>query len=396
MLEDIVIVALSRTHRKYAQKIAECANQVGNIINKMNPRRFSAGEYCPKFHTKGKHVYLIGTQGPFQSPQEFPTRAAFAADAAKRQGAQCVTLVAPDLPFSRQDRGPEEDPKMEGESFTAEVQAKIFRDGGIDRILSMHPHSQKIYRIYENVYQKPGKEVVYGITPAFILAHYLKSTKSSLKEKSEKDLVFVAVDKGSEEFVRSVRDWMNMCDAEQLIFEKVRKIKNKADAVEVEVSNRTTVHSLEGKSVLVPDDIWDTCGTIRSICNWINIAHPELAHTLGKPREICLYATHPVFGPQHLATQRELAKVNAKEYICTNSRPYIVDEQDDEFEEYSTVLCVEKLFADAILHCCEKNIHPDDRYARTNEQIKDKIGKLYTIARSERHFLEAKETKKEE
>lgn len=396
MLEDIVIVALSRTHRKYAQKIAEYAGQVGNIINKMNPRRFSAGEYCPKFHVKGKNVYVIGTQGPFQSPQEFPTRVAFAADAAKRQGAQCVTLLAPDLPFSRQDRGPEEDPKMEGESFTAEVQAKIFREGGVDRIVSMHLHSQKLYEIYEKVYQKPGKEIVYGITPDFILANYLTSQKSSLKDKEAKDLVFVAVDKGSEKFVHSVRAWMNVPDSEQLIFDKVRRVKNKADAVEVDVSKRTTVSSLEGKTVIVPDDIWDTCGTIRSICNWINIAHPELAHTLGKPREIYLYATHPVFGPQHLVTQRELAKVNAKEYICTNSRPYIVDEQDDEFEEYSTILCMEKLFADAILNCCEKNIHPDERYSKTNEQIKDKIGRLYTIIRSERHFLEAKKREKEE
>ena len=80
----------------------------------------------------------------------------------------------------------------------------------------------------------------------------------------------------------------------------------------------------------------------------------------------------------------------AIEYITTNTRPYIQDGQNYRFKERCTVLRVASLFADAILNCCEKEVHPDEYYkfkssAEVSRAVEQKS--LYNIKRSSRHLM---------
>ena len=392
MLDDIVIATVSRTHRKFPQTIAETAGQREDVLSIMMPQKFSSNEFCPKYNVdvKGKRVYLIATQGPFQNPQEMSMRIALAASAAKEHDAKHVTVIATDLPFSRQDRGNKDDPKMKGQPCSAEVQAKIFYNCGVDRVLTIHLHSKKLYDIYSKVYGKDGRDVLYGLTPDFLIAHYLKFKSGLNMDPEGKDLVFVAIDKGIEQFITKVKDMMGVPGAGLMTFEKIRKTPNKSDSVSVEGIKNYNITTLENKKILILDDIWDTCGTMESFCNWLKYIYPKQSGSLGQPKEFYMYATHPVFaGNAYMEKQRVLAEIGAKEYICTNTRPYIAYENDYLFEEKATILCIEKLLGNAIINCCEKNKHPDDYYKiKSVDELQKKGDKLYSIRRSERHPLE--------
>ncbi len=378
---DGIIATISRTHKDMAQKIAECAGQLEDLTNIMKTEPFSGGEYCPKFivPVQNKKVYLIATQGPFQNPQDITTRIALASSAAKENGASHVTAIITDLPFSRQDRGPNEDPRMAGQPHSTKVQARIFAANGVDRIVTMHLHSKKnIYNAYEEVYQRPAKDVVYDITPDFIAADYLLNHSSLTINDCGKELLFICVDAGSVPFVTDVMKLTDTPKAGLLVFSKKRKTPNKKDEISIETVFSHNDTSVKGKKVIILEDIIDTGGTIATICDWLNNK---------KPSEIYLYFTHAIFaGQAYLSKQIDLLKTGAKEIVCTNTRPYIAELHDYEFKKLTTVLLMEQIFGDAIVRCCEQNKHPDLTYTELSD-----VKKLYGIKRSEIHFLEKKE-----
>jgi len=133
------------------------------------------------------------------------------------------TAVFPELPFARQDRTQEElenDPKLSKEAISAVAVANGLYANGVDRILTMHMHSLKLYDMFENIYQRPGKDVIYDISPHPILAHYLM-TKSSLDlSDGGANIGFVSPDKNAQRLVDDVMQLMPLPNAIHIKFDK--------------------------------------------------------------------------------------------------------------------------------------------------------------------------------
>jgi len=381
--KNFEVVAVSQTHASFVQKIRECLGLPDYVDNILSPRSYAGGEFYPTFRKDitGKNIYIVCTQGPFQDPLDMIGRTAYVADAAKRAGANKITVVFTDLPFGRQDRGPEEDDKMKGQPNSTEVVAKIMKTNSVDRILTLHMHSEKIYGIYEKVYCKPGKEIVYNISPYFLLGHYLLNDPNLEIINKGENIVFMSSDAGVKKFVVQLRKIMGLDNSGILYCKKARKVPNKPDAVVIDIEDKFNFDKLDGKTVIVPDDIVDTGGTQLRACGWINIVHPELNHFLGKPKDVIIYATHAVFaGEMHDDVQETLIKTGAKEIILTNSRPYITHHTIYEFRKYVSIIRTARLFANAIVQCCEKDRHPDDYYKYDSvEELNKDVSRMYNV-----------------
>ena len=148
-IDNIVLAAISSTHIDTSTKIAERCLGVQDINLShqfMDPRKFSGGEFCPRFTADitGKSVYILLIPSPYKTPEELVQRACITAVAAKENNAHKVVLVATDLPHARQDRGPAEDEIIKGEPTTIRWNARQFHAAGIDRVITMHEHSPRI------------------------------------------------------------------------------------------------------------------------------------------------------------------------------------------------------------------------------------------------------------
>ena len=396
----------------FAQKIADrlygtTKTPEGDTISKVDienmimiPDKFRSGEFNPFFKTEedrnlsGKHVYLIMVQGPYNDPNSMVFRAVTAATAAKENGAERVIVVATDHPFDRAERGPIEDKKMRGKGATAKAVARTFHANSIDQILTMHMHTPVIEKIYQDAYGiNDGRKVLLNISPHFILAHYLR-TRSPLteliNEMEGENLVIIAADKGSEIFVDKVYFALGFPKISRVYFDKARKIANNTDAVDIKI-NRVSDNftSLQGKIVLFADDKIDSGGTYIQTTRWVTGEQKEVPHNMGTPSALIAYATHAVFGGMGFQTvAKNLANTITREFIVSNTRPYVCDRTHHKFKTKSTILRMAGIFADAILNCCETGIHPDDHYKFASFSDMDaKIGDKYSIERSSTHFM---------
>jgi phosphoribosylpyrophosphate synthetase len=403
MLDDVVIATMSKTHSEFAQQLARFAGQTVGIEETIGPDKFTSGEFRPKFRTSvnKKRVRLVVPQSQYKYATDMIKRVEITAYSCKERGADEVTAVFTELPFARQDRTQKEienDPKMEEEAVSMVAIANGLHANGVDRVLTMHLHSQKIYDIFEKAYDKPGREVLFDISPAPIVAHYIM-TKSSLDlSDGGAKLGIVSPDKGAQKFVNDIMRLLPLPNAVHVKFDKARKVPNKPGAVTIDILNMDELKEkgfcFDNKYLCLFDDIVDTGSTKMATADWIYVANKELDHGLGTPLGIFDYFTHAVMGGQgYLDVQKNLVeKMRAIEFVTTNTHPFITDlsNQDHVFKQQSTILRVAALFGDAIINCCEKNIHPEDYYKYNSFiELNKKMDEnpLYLIKRSDTHFL---------
>lgn len=403
--DKFVIATVSKTHSEFAQQVARFAGQTVGIEEIIGPEKFSGGEFRPVFRTPigGKNIYLVVPQSQYKSPMDMVTRVALTAYSCKQRGSGKVTAVFSELPFARQDRTQEEiekNPKMKEEGTSAEALFNTLHANGIDRILTMHMHSNKLYDICEKVYHIPGRDVIFNISPHPAVAHYLMNKSSLDFAEQGARLAFISPDVGAEAFVNLVMGLMPIPNAVHVEFDKARKIPNKPGAVDIKIRNmeflRERDFRFEGRYLIIIDDIIDTASTLMATADWINVLHSEYDHGLGKPRGIIIYATHAVMaGTGYLGIQKEMMRrIQPMEIITTNTRQFITDpsNQDYLFNQVNTTLRIASFFGDGIVNCCEKNMHPDNHYKfdsfiDLNRRMEE--NPLYKIKRSDRHFLES-------
>jgi len=401
---QFLIATISKTHSEFAQQVGRFAGQSVGIEEIIGPEKFSGGEFRPVFRTevKGKNVYLVVPQSQYKSPMDMTARVALTAYSCKQRESGQVIAVFSELPFARQDRTQKEiekEEKLKQEGTCAEALLNTLHANGVDRILTMHMHSNKLYDICEKIYQRPGNEVLFNISPHPVVAHYLMNKSSLDFSEDGAKLAFISPDAGADKFVDRVMSLIPIPKATHVKFEKARKIPNKPGAVKIEIRNLdylTNINfSFENKYLIIMDDIIDTASTLMATVDWINVVHSEFDHKLGKPKGIIIYGTHAVMaGTGYLGVQAEIIRrIEPVEIITTNTRQFITDPSDQNylFNRVNTTLRVASFFGDAIVNCCEKNVHPDDYYKfdsffDLNRKMEE--SPLYKIKRSESHFLE--------
>jgi ribose-phosphate pyrophosphokinase len=153
-------------------------------------------------------------------------------DALKRASAGRITAVIPYYGYARQDRKAKaRDP------ITAKLVADLITSAGADRVLTMDLHAAQI----QGYFNIPVDHLI-GVP---ILAQYFKGLDL-------KDLVVVSPDLGS---VTRARNFANLLDAPIAIIDKRRPKANVSEVMNI-------IGDIEGKNVILVDDMIDTAGTI--------------------------------------------------------------------------------------------------------------------------------------
>ncbi len=212
-----------------AKKIAD---NIGSSLGALELKKFSDGEIWVKFkeNIRGRDVYLVqSTHNPAENLMEL----LIMIDAAKRSSVSSVTAVIPYFGYARQDR--KDQPRV---AITAKLIANLISVAGADRVIAMDLHAAQI----QGFFDIPSDHLY--ASPVFI---------DLWKNKDDK-LVVVAPDIGG---IKLARSYAKKLNAQLVVIDKRRPKQNKAEVMNI-------IGDVEGKDVLLVDDLIDTAGTFIS------------------------------------------------------------------------------------------------------------------------------------
>ena len=391
--DDLMIVS-NWSDASFALDTAHHVGQEPQVSDVISLKTFANTEFCPRFindasdlqrigsHLEGKRVYLISTSSPQHTRSELAMRNLLIASAAKENGAARVVLVEPDLFFSAQDRGPhstdhpqmtgpESYKKFDGQPASAQLYAQMLRRAGVDQVVAVHNHKPEVLsRIYGDVFDtNSGRPPFLNLDMAYLVAHYILQV--ARPQGLGENVGLVAPDQGAEEFVRSVRRFTGLRDAEVVVLEKQRHGQRN-----VEMTLPANAHRLKGREVFILDDMVRTGGTIATAASLLH----ENEDT--RPRRIYFYCTHTYISPE---ARENLHAGALTEFATTNTLPNVLNRDDQgRLRQKIVVLKIEAFLADAILHCLEGREDPAERYHPRRLQ---QAGSYYQLDFSSRNEL---------
>lgn len=272
--------------------------ELGIEMGKMNIQRFADGEFevCFEESIRGAEVYLV--QSTFPNSDNL-MELLLMIDAAKRASAATIVAVLPYFGWARQDR--KDKPRV---SIAAKLVADLLSVAGIDRLITMDLHADQI----QGFFNVP----VDHLYASSIFIPYIQSLKLE-------EMVIASPDVGG---AKRANSYAKYFDVPLVLCHKQRA---KANVVE----NMTVIGEVEGKNVIIVDDIVDTAGTITKAADLL------MSRGAKSVRALC---SHPVMS--NPATQR-VDDSTLTEIIFTNSIPYNGSKK-------ATILPVAGLFADTI------------------------------------------------
>ncbi len=218
--------------------------------------RFPNGETRVKIEedVRGADVYIV--QGTAPPVNENLMELLIMIDCVKRASAARVTAVIPHFGYARQDR------KHEGRvPITAKLVANLIVEAGADRILTVDLHADQI----QGFFDIPVDHLM--ALPIFV-EHY--------REKGLDNLVMCSPDPGS---IKMAEQYARRLGCGMAVVDKIRKSPD-----EVQASN--VIGNVDGKTVIMVDDIIATGGSIFSAARLLKEHGAE---------DIYVSATHPVF-----------------------------------------------------------------------------------------------------
>ncbi|MFN6378858.1 MAG: ribose-phosphate pyrophosphokinase [Flavobacteriales bacterium] len=271
---------------------------LGNVIL----QRFSDGEFQPSIEetVRGKDVIIVQSTFP---PTDNLFELLLLIDAAKRASAKRIIAVMPYFGFARQDR--KDKPRV---AIGAKLVANLLTAAGVNRVITMDLHAEQIQGFFE-----VPVDHLYAST--IFIPH--------LEAMNIPDLVIAAPDTGG---TKRANAYAKILGVDLAICYKQRKVANKVDSM-------TVIGDVQGKNVVLIDDMVDTAGTL------CKAAEMMLENGALSVRAIC---THAVLSGQ--AYERIESSV-LKELIVTDSIPLKQGMPTSKIQ----VLGVSKLFAD-VLH----------------------------------------------
>ena len=271
---------------------------LGNVIL----QRFSDGEFQPSIEetVRGKDVIIVQSTFP---PTDNLFELLLLIDAAKRASAKRIIAVMPYFGFARQDR--KDKPRV---AIGAKLVANLLTAAGVNRVITMDLHAEQIQGFFE-----VPVDHLYAST--IFIPH--------LEAMNIPDLVIAAPDTGG---TKRANAYAKILGVDLAICYKQRKVANKVDRM-------TVIGDVQGKNVVLIDDMVDTAGTL------CKAAEMMLENGALSVRAIC---THAVLSGQ--AYERIESSV-LKELIVTDSIPLKQGMPTSKIQ----VLGVSKLFAD-VLH----------------------------------------------
>jgi ribose-phosphate pyrophosphokinase len=265
-----------RAHPALAQEI--CA-YLGIPLGELTLYNFSDGEdYCQiDENVRGADVFVVQ---PTCSPvNDSVMELLILLDAFRRSSASRITAVLPYFGYARQDK--KDKPRV---PIAAKLMADLLTAAGADRILTMDLHAAQIQGFF-NI------PVDHLFAAPVIL--------DAIRKLALDDLVIVSPDVGGLTRARAIAKRL---EASLAVIDKRRTGKNETEILNV-------VGEVEGKDVLILDDIVDTAGTL---------VQAEAALRRGGAKRTYAAAVHGVFsGP---ALER-IEGSGLKSLLVTNTIP---------------------------------------------------------------------------
>ncbi|MCB0515244.1 MAG: ribose-phosphate pyrophosphokinase [Chitinophagales bacterium] len=231
MLKDIKIFSAESSEALAKQIALKLETTLGCLVFE----KFSDGEYQPNIResVRGKTVFFV--QSTF-APVDNLMGLLMMIDAAKRASAKYVVAIIPYYGFARMDR--KDKPRV---PIGAKLVADLITTAGADRIMTMDLHSPQI----QGFFNIP----VDHLEASAIFLPYI--SKMQVQGKYQ-NLIFASPDMGSS---KRVRNFANHFKTDLVICDKHREVAN-------EVSSIRVIGDVQGKDVIIIDDIVDTASTL--------------------------------------------------------------------------------------------------------------------------------------
>ena len=210
----------------------DIAKSYGIPLGESKLQRFSDGEFMVSFEetVRGCDVFLVQSTFP---PTDNLFELLLMADAAKRASARKIIAVIPYFGFARQDR--KDKPRV---AIGAKMVANLLHASGVDRVLTMDLHADQIQGFFE-------MPVDHLYASSLFLPYVKANTDIS-------NVVMAAPDTGG---TKRANAYAKNLDTDLAICYKQRQVAN-------EVASMTVIGDVDGKDVIIIDDMCDTAGTL--------------------------------------------------------------------------------------------------------------------------------------
>jgi len=285
-----------RASENLAEQIAQ---SYGVPLGDVKVLEFSDGEFQPSFEetVRGQDVFIVQSTMP---PSDNLFELLLMVDAAKRASARKIIAVIPYFGFARQDR--KDKPRV---AIGAKLVANMLMAAGVNRLITMDLHADQIQGFFE-----VPVDHLYASTIFF----------PELEKLDNGNLIMAAPDAGGAKRANSYAKKLNTGLA---ICHKQRKKAN-------EVAEMTVIGDVEGKDVILVDDMCDTAGTLTKAA--------DLFMEKGA-KSVRAFCTHAVLtGPAY----ERIEKSKLTEVIVTDTIP--LKQHCDKIRVLSTA----HLFSDVI------------------------------------------------
>ncbi len=279
-----------------AEKIAHA---YGEPLGEVRYQQFSDGEMSPFImeSVRGHDVFIV--QSTFAPADNF-MELLLMIDAAKRASAEHVNVIIPYFGYARQDR--KDKPRV---SIAAKLIANLLSAAGASRLMTFDLHADQIQGFFDIP--------VDHLDGNYIFVPYLKSIGLD-------NIMFASPDVGG---IKRARSFAKFFDAELAVCDKYRKEANKVESMRL-------IGEVDGKDVVLVDDLVDTAGTI---CKAAALLKEKGAKSV---RAVC---THPVLSGNAYET---IENSVLEEIVVTDTIPL------KQKSKKIKVLSVSDLFAKAI------------------------------------------------
>jgi ribose-phosphate pyrophosphokinase len=299
---EIKIFSATAT-RHLSEKIAQL---YGKPLGNVSISRFSDGEFQPSFDemVRGCDIFIIQSTTP---PADNLMELLLMIDAAKRASAHYITAVIPYFGFSRQDR--KDRPRV---AIGARLVADLLTAAGVTRIMTMDLHAPQI----QGFFNVP----VDHLYSSSVFIPYIKNLNLP-------NLTICSPDMGG---TARARSYSNRLQTDMVVCSKERKQANKIESI-------TIIGNVEGKDIVIVDDMIDTAGTICKVAQTIIDKGANSVRAFG---------THAVLSG---AAYDNINKSVLTEVVVTDT---IALNHTQDCSKI-TQLSVAKIFSDAIHHVSE-------------------------------------------
>ncbi len=222
-----------RNSKEFAANVAA---HLGLEVGSSNCDVFSDGEFQPVFNesVRGACVYIFQSTNP---PAENIIELLLMIDAAKRASAYEVVAVIPYFGWARQDR--KDRPRV---SIGARLMANLLQAAGCNRVMTCDLHADQIQGFFDI-----PVDHIYAST---VFIPYLQGLNNE-------NLAVAAPDMGG---AKRAHTYAKHLKCPVIICHKQRSKANVVGSI-------TAIGDVEGKDVIIVDDMIDTAGTLTKAAN---------------------------------------------------------------------------------------------------------------------------------